>query len=226
MVRNFKTRFLDESPEGLWVQLTPDAGEVLRQAAETDTTLAISFTNGTQRVSIATRIVQIDQAHQINAHTTMAAVLVERPQKVVALQRRNSYRVAVLTGSDLQVRIWSIAERAQLTDRPLVAQEVKVTPRDISMGGIGITLACTDATRRLVANQRLRVQITFLDQELLMEARLRTRPVPPGAAEMRAGIIFKKLEQDVVGRRNLATLTRIIGQLQREEIRRVKLGLA
>jgi hypothetical protein len=42
---------------------------------------------------------------------------------------------------------------------------------------------------------------------------------------VRTGIVFKPLDQDLEGRQTLAALTRIVGQLQRDEVRRHRLGI-
>ena len=42
----------------------------------------------------------------------------------------------------------------------------------------------------------------------------------------RAGIKFKPLDKDMEGRQALATLTRIIGELQRAELRQHRMGIA
>jgi hypothetical protein len=36
---------------------------------------------------------------------------------------------------------------------------------------------------------------------------------------------FKKLQNDLEGRQNVAALTQIVGELQRDEVRRIRLGL-
>ena len=50
-------------------------------------------------------------------------------------------------------------------------------------------------------------------------------PVEPAKEnQMRAGIQFKSLESNIDGRQTVAQLTRIVGELQREEIRRYRLA--
>jgi hypothetical protein len=43
---------------------------------------------------------------------------------------------------------------------------------------------------------------------------------------IRAGIQFSELQGDIQGRQMLAQLTKIVGELQREEIRRFRMGLS
>ena len=47
----------------------------------------------------------------------------------------------------------------------------------------------------------------------------------PKTDVVRAGIQFKALENSLEGRQTLNTLTRVIGELAREEVRRLRLGI-
>jgi hypothetical protein len=54
------------------------------------------------------------------------------------------------------------------------------------------------------------------------------KPMPAANSDpavIRTGIVFKPLEHDIEGRQTLAALTRIVGQLQRDEVRRHRLGI-
>ena len=86
----------------------------------------------------------------------------------------------------------------------------------------------SEASREDVAELvgRLRVELKFAEIEMLLEGRLRIGSKPEGAEATPGGIIFQKLETDVDGRRKLAAITRIVGQLHRAEVRRAHMGLA
>jgi hypothetical protein len=73
---------------------------------------------------------------------------------------------------------------------------------------------------------RLRIQLNYQDHDLLMEGRLREPQSTPQQDAIRSGIRFKLMQDDLEGRQTMATLTRIIGELQREELRRLRIGLA
>ena len=61
---------------------------------------------------------------------------------------------------------------------------------------------------------------------MILEGRMRNPFAPPDGDTIITGIQFKKLENDLEGRKVMSQLTRLLGELQREEIRRMRLGLA
>jgi hypothetical protein len=78
---------------------------------------------------------------------------------------------------------------------------------------------------RLTPDTRLRITVSFGQNECLLEGRVRhIRPTPDKS--LRVGVQFKKLEDDLDGRQTLSRLTSIVGELHREEVRRVRLGVA
>jgi hypothetical protein len=225
MMRHQKTRFLGDCEQGIWVEFEADAIPLLKELHGNGHPLALSFTIGTRRVSFATTVLQIEQNYRVNAQTTAQAILVDRPNGLKGAQRRASYRVRVSRDTELTSRFWVITEHAHLSDQPLASTEIKAELRDLSLGGMGLRILPNDVRPvSLVADQRLRVLLRYGQDELVLDARLRTAfkqdaPKP-------CGIVFKKLESDLEGRQKLGALTRIVGELQREEVRRMRLGLA
>jgi hypothetical protein len=106
------------------------------------------------------------------------------------------------------------------------AQELTCELRDISVGGMGLILHPRDGQPPAVAlDDRLRVELTFRESTLLIDGRLRYPASFPEPKPVRAGIQFKKLEDDLEGRQAADKLAKIVGHLQREEARRYRLGL-
>jgi hypothetical protein len=148
-----------------------------------------------------------------------------RPFK--SLQRRKAYRVRVAPDSDLQARAWIIPETAKLSEIPSGTREIKVELKDVSVGGLGVRL-CPKGNDplRLTSGQRLRVELIYGNERFLLDGTLRHPSNERSeASNAHAGIILTSMNADIVGRRRLTALTRIVGQLQREELRRAKLGL-
>lgn len=227
MIRHYKSRFVGESDEGLWIEVVHEAIPQIEDSIAKQGQMAVSFKNAELRMNFATTPIRLDKYFRINAMTTVEAVLVKRPTHVKGIQRRAAYRVRLLVDTPLSVRIWSIAEHVQLSDPPMAAQEIKVDLRDISIGGIGILIPpAAGISQWLVPAQRLRLQLRFQSLDILLEGRLRVGPKVASSGVTHAGVAFHKLEQDVDGRKKLAALTRIVGQLQREEVRRAQMGLA
>jgi hypothetical protein len=73
---------------------------------------------------------------------------------------------------------------------------------------------------------RLRIELSHGANKILLEGRMRHPVQPNKENSMRAGVQFKALEDNLGGRQVQAQLTRIVGELQREEVRRFRLGLS
>jgi c-di-GMP-binding flagellar brake protein YcgR len=149
------------------------------------------------------------------------------PAEVRVIQRRNKYRVKVPSGAELSVRTWRIPEHACLADHPMHAQEVPCELRDLSVGGMGVNFKGRDGDpARISMEDRLRIQFSHGENKILLEGRMRHPAGRLKQTSVRAGVQFKALEDDLDGRHILAQLTRIVGELHRDEVRRFRLGLS
>jgi len=225
MLRHHKSRFLLETPEGLWVESAPEDRALVEELVQNQFAVGVSFKTGQRMVTFRANALKRDPAFRINADTVVEALLIKPPAHVDATQRRSNYRVPVPKDGDLLVKIWRIPEHVYLKDRPMAAQQLMCEVLDISSGGLGIRLLAngTDPIRAS-QDERLRVQLDYQREQVVVEARLRLPIDPKGKTRCRAGVAFKKLESDMEGRRSLAILTRIVGDLQRDQVRRVRLG--
>lgn len=227
MLRHHKSRFLDETSEGLWVESVPAEQILLESLVTTSQPCGISFKSGDQKVSFAAKVLRMDGAYRVNAETALPAILLERPAEVKAVQRRNNYRVRVREDSDLRVQVWRIPEHVRLKDKPPRAAELAVTLRDVSTGGIGMNVMAKDGEPpKVLADERVRVLLKLGDgDELLVEGRMRPPRDATNKDMIQTGVQFKKLEDGLEGRQILSELTKIIGALQMEEVRRRRMGL-
>ncbi|HWB53908.1 MAG TPA: PilZ domain-containing protein, partial [Tepidisphaeraceae bacterium] len=156
---------------------------------------------------------------------TVEAVLTQFPVEVKSIQRRSNYRVAIPEESDLRVRVWRLGPGVPVRDRPMAKQEVKAKLRDISLGGVGVVLEGEgDEPPKISEEDRLRISLKSGEHELILEGRMRY-PNKLNGTTFRAGIQFKSLDKDLDGRQTLATLTRIVGELTRAELRRMRIGM-
>jgi c-di-GMP-binding flagellar brake protein YcgR len=227
MLRHYKSRLLAEHEGGILVESPGGESALIQELIEKRTPCGISFRGGTSKVMFASPILRPEIGWRINADTVVDAVLLEFPTQIKALQRRANYRVDIPLDADLSLRVWRIAERAYIKEQPMAAQEIKAKIRDLSTGGVGVTLFGKDNQKPLVSTaDRLRVMLRYGEQSLIVEGRMRSPTGESGANTIVTGIQFKKLENDLEGRRVLTQLTRIVGELQREETRRIRLGLA
>ena len=226
MLRHHKSRFLSESAAGFWVESAPEDAALIDSLIASQQPAGISFKNGPLKVVFAAPILKRQQGHRINATTEVEGLLFSFPSEIKAIQRRNNYRVRIPTGAELSVRCWRIPEQANLADRPQAVQELPCELRDISIGGVGLTFKNKKGEPVKVSTEdRLRIELSTTTGQILVEGRMR-HPVEPAKADVvRAGVQFKALENNLDGRQTLALLTRIVGELQREEVRRFRLGL-
>lgn len=226
MLRHNKSRFLGECEEGFWVESIPAEAVLIDALVASQQPAGISFKSGVNKVIFTTPLIRRQEKFQVNATTVLEAILLKEPGEVKAIQRRSNYRVAVPKDAEVLVRLWRIPERAVLRDRPMAAQELQVQIRNLSLGGMGCTIFGKDGNPPIISNvDRLRIQITAKNHSMLIEGRMKYPAERPKTDVVRAGLQFKALENSIEGRQTLATLTRIVGELAREEVRRLRLGI-
>jgi c-di-GMP-binding flagellar brake protein YcgR len=221
MVRHHKTRFLGESPEGFWVESATDDGPLLNALMAEQAPVGIAFKSGQTSVSFMTPIRTRRADYPVNDHVAVEALLLPFPNTLRPEQRRQAYRVVLPTDHDVKLRLWRMSERAALEDRPMMAQEVPCRLADISVSGLRALCKAGTEERplRIATEERLRILLGWRGEELLTEGRvMHVRSLDDGGAT--AGVHFKKLEQDLVGRQTLSKLTKLVGELQRAEIKR------
>lgn len=228
MLRHHKSRLLTESEGGILMEAPPNEPALINALLSSKEPCGVSFRNGSYKVMFIAPLLELLQGWQINAQTKVDAVVLEFPKSVKALQRRANYRVEVPSDFEMSVRIWRISDRAYLKDQPMAAQEVKAQVRDISIGGLGVRLFGKDDNLPTISSEdRLRILLKCGDQMMVMEGRMRAGTMRPQQGNaLITGIQFKKLQNDLEGRQITTQLTRIVGELQRAEARRMRLGLA
>jgi c-di-GMP-binding flagellar brake protein YcgR len=227
MFRHHKSRFLNETAEGVWLESIPGERLLIEGLITDGQPCGISFKSADQRVSFTAKVLKIDPQYRINDSTSVPAVLIGKPANVKAVQRRNNYRVKVTADSTLSMRLWRIAENFYLTNKPPRAAELAISLRDISVGGAGLILLPQDGQPpKILAGERVRVAIKQGENdEFIIEGRMRT--IRPGENQtVYTGVQFTKLQDGVEGRQFLSELTKIVGALQLEEVRRRRLGLS
>jgi c-di-GMP-binding flagellar brake protein YcgR len=209
----------------VWIESAPSDASLIEQLLEQKTAVGISFKSAPSKASFAVPILRREPSYQVNASSIVEALLLQTPTKIKPVQRRSHYRVRVPEGAPLSVRVWRIAEHVPMRDRPLASQLIDIDMRDLSIGGMGIAVHPDPAGQKLQPGQRLRVEVKWEEIELILEGVLRIVAGDAAAGAIRGGIQFKKLENDLAGRQAMAALTRIVGEFQREEVRRSRLGL-
>lgn len=232
-LRHHKSRFLADAGDGFWVESIPAESELLHDLINRQEPAGISFRRGQTKVVFATHIQHCKTDYVVTGGengdaASVEALLLRFPDVVKAVQRRKTFRVPVASTADLQLKLWTMPESAGLRDKPSAARELVCEARDISVAGLGVTIKGSGGKPPNVAiGERLRIQLTMRDLVVVLEGRLRH---PPKAAKdngsaFRAGIQFRVLGESREDRQASADLNRIVSELQREAIRRHKLGL-
>jgi c-di-GMP-binding flagellar brake protein YcgR len=228
-LRHLKSRFLADAGDGFWVQSVPDERIVVQQLIATRQPAGVTFRNGENKVIFAAEIQHLEEHYERSAPVDdpsagpVEALLMKFPDAVQSVQRRRSFRIPIGDYCDLQVKAWAIGEQASLRDRPPAAREIDCVARDLSVGGIGLTVRA--AGKALSTGDRVRIQLTLHDTVALLEGRVRYPPRATTDRSFRAGVQFKPLSDGRDDRVAGSMLNKIVNELQRELIRRKKLGI-
>jgi c-di-GMP-binding flagellar brake protein YcgR len=222
MFRHYKTRFLHNCPEGIWIDGVTKEHLLIDSLIESGQPTGISFRSGPQKVNFAVPILKRDPQHQVNATTTVQALLIARPQDVKAIQRRTHYRAPVHEVDQITIELWRVNEQDAI-DKPMPkAAQVKATIHNLSVGGMGVLLTTDGTGPKLVAGQKLRILLCKAGEDkILVEGRC-TSPRTNDSGRVEAGIQFIGLQDRHEGRQVLSSLTRLVGVLQREEVKRMR----
>jgi len=185
--------------------------------------IGVAFRSGPNKVLFTAPIKAYDPALSVNAKTKLEAILLATPAEIKTIQRRSNYRVGLTAESDLSARTWKIPEHAYLNDRPPSAQELRTELRDISLGGLGVVIRSRDGGElKIVPGQRIRIELKYSEVTLLLDGRVRQHTGSDDAEGIRTGIAFKALDNQLEGRQKLAQLARIVSDLQRDEVKRLR----
>jgi c-di-GMP-binding flagellar brake protein YcgR len=227
MLRHCKSRFLGEHDGGIVIQSAPGEKALLASLIQSAEPCGIAYKAGTNKVAFTSPILELLPQWQVNAEANVEALRLAFPTEIKSLQRRAYYRTKVPAEYGMKVRIWRIPEHHFLRDQPPFAQEIRCQIRDISVGGFGLCFLGNDGKPpKILPGERLRLEIKAGEHQLILEGRMREPKNSPTPDSITTGVTFKKLEDNLDGRQNLAALTRIVGELQREELRQLRLGMA
>jgi hypothetical protein len=225
-LHHHKTRLLAAQEEGFWIQSPADDRELIETLMASGQTIGLSLRADTIKIVAASMILQFRAGGRSTSGSGAAtpdALFLAWPSQVIAIQRRADFRVTVYPGTGVTARAWRIDNYHYLPERPPTAALLDITLRNLSLGGIGVLYAPQRDGAALEPDQRLRVVINHPGGELLIDGRVKhVRPTIDD--ELNLGIQFKKLEDEIEGRQTRAALTHIIGQLQRDEIRRARMA--
>jgi hypothetical protein len=105
----------------------------------------------------------------------------------------------------------------------MASQEIGVRLQNMSVIGLGCVCkpGRDGKIARICGSERLRILLSWGEEELLTEGRaVHSHPLASHADELVLGLQFKKLEKQIEGRQALSKLNELMGNLQRDEVKR------
>jgi c-di-GMP-binding flagellar brake protein YcgR len=226
MLRHHKSRFLADAEDGFWIESAPAEASLIDELITSRQPCGISFKSGPTKVVFGSPVCARQTEYRVNAETIVEALLMLYPDTIKAVQRRNTYRVSVPADAEVTVKVWRMPPRAFLHDRPMAAQAIATSVRDLSVGGMGVTFAGEGKEfPKVSVDDRLRIEIAHNGESFLVEGFMKHPVGKITTPTVRAGIQFKDLGTQIEGRQTISQLTRIVGELQRAEARRYRLGI-
>ncbi len=227
MLRHQKARFLAVADDGFWMECSPDDRALIDELIKEKKPAGISFKTAEVKSVFTSVLLERKDDYPVNAETTVCAVRVQLPTSIKQMQRRTNYRVRVPVEAEIRLEVWRIAPRIPVRDKPAASARIETKLLDISTGGVGVLfVGVNGVSPKVCCEDRLRVAITTGEVELILEGTMR-QPLPGSEPmKIRTGIAFKGLDNSLDGRHAMAKLTKIVGELQRQEARRARLGVA
>ena len=128
LARHYKSRFLGESAEGIWVESVEQEISLIRELIGSRQPGGVAFRSGPQKVVFAAELSRHSPDYTLSEGIKVAALLILRPTEIKAVQRRSTYRVGIHETSGLSVRVWRLPEHAYLPSRPSVCSELTTEP--------------------------------------------------------------------------------------------------
>jgi hypothetical protein len=229
LLRHHKSRFLAQTEEGFWIESIPSEKPLISELIESGRAAGLAFRSGPNRVMFASPLKREDENYSVSGTISVRALLIAAPDpsEIKVMQRRSSYRVALKPEMGLTARLWRMPKRGNVEDKPLRTAELLVDMNDFSVGGLGVIIRPDEkGSVKVSTEDRLRIEITFGEVVMVLEGRMREPGGGPTPAQgIRTGIQFKIMQDELDGRKLLSRLNSILGELQREEIRRFRMGL-
>jgi c-di-GMP-binding flagellar brake protein YcgR len=226
-LRHHKSRLLGRRDDGFLVQSVSGYDDLIAELIAQQQSLGLSFRGDQVKIVCAAIPKAIETFTRPNEPDPIKALLLDFPARMQAVQRRGSHRVRIGQHDEVSLRIWRLMPKAYLRDRPSPEQEIAAEMRDISTGGLGVILRGVEGEPpKIDPADRLRIELHHLDVTLLLEGHLRGAGKFLQPDTLQSGIQFRLQSNQIADRQKVAQLTRIIGKLQREEIRRIRLGLS
>ena len=218
-VHHSTSRFLGRQTSGIWIEMPPLETALIDRLIQRRDEIAVAYKSAEANHRFIALAVLHDQAAVTGHEPSQDGLLLQRQEDQPDAHRRRDFRVTT-KGSTLSAKVWRIADHVYFRDRPHASQQLKVRLLDLSTSGVGMII---DAPAEPIAvGQRLRMEMTCDGTDELLDGVIRHISPRKKGQNLRIGVEFKKLENDVIWRQSISALTKIIGDIQRAEVRRAR----
>lgn len=220
---HFKSRFLQISQEGIWIDSVPAEKALLAKLAADRSGVAVAFKSGAVNYLFSAPLASASERIQLNAETmSVPALRLELPRELKTIQRRAAYRTRVRP-EDLSFAAWRIGPEADLAAKPVASQQLNVEPLDVSLGGMGVLLRPIWGEAPVVTpGERIRAELISSEGTFLLEGRLRGGRSSKDAGGLIAGIQWVLPQDNLKAAQLTGHLEKLVNRLQRQELRRGK----
>ena len=199
-----------------------DAVDALIRSAQP---VLIAFRSDTQRAEFSAVILERRRGYRLNGDALIEVIRVAWPKALRVVQRRNNYRVSVTPDSGVNIEAWRVSDQHDIKSTPPSTQQVHIDVRDLSIGGLGgIWRRKPTDPSTLASDQRFILRMTHEKDSLVIEARLQFIGTVPDPDLRRVGLKFDLKPNQINDRLAVGTLTKLMGELQRAELRRKKMA--
>lgn len=217
-----RSSVLRSDEAGIWVTLASGDLPLLESLIVGEVPVHVTIRSQEEDFLFHTFAISVDPSFLGTDKRVAPALLLKMPDKIVNSTRRKTFRMPISREEGMSVRIWRINEYVLLRDRPLPSQEMPCEPKDLGEGGMcAVLFPNSEEALNLKFNQRFRVELKYGRHEMLFEARLRhpeqTRRDDESAT---CGFEFIHTERDVECRRHRQKLQVVLGEVQRNAVKR------
>lgn len=224
VVKPYRSRLLQITDEGIYLESVAGQADAIDALIEAKRPVLVAFRSDVRRVEFTGPILKRLRGHRLNASTLIEALIIQRPEKVTAVQRRSDYRVSVPADSEISFQFHRITEQADLVEKPMSTAAMTIDVRDFSAGGCGGTWKRRKDEPKLAPDQRLRVEIDSVIGKLILDARVRFSAELNEPELVRLGLQFSLNANSIPDRQKMLQINKLMGELQRMELRRKRLA--
>jgi c-di-GMP-binding flagellar brake protein YcgR len=222
--KHFCSRFVRCIDDRILLESIPGQTELLDAMIRSGARVTVVFRTGQQRVEFHTKLLERQRGIRLNADTVIEAIHLTWPEQIKAVQRRANYRVSVTADSEITFKCWRASDQDDLSKLPSATALLVIDVRNLSAGGFGgVWKRRRDDPPTLATSQRFRIDAGTPAGNVVLDGRLRFLERIGDGDMQRIGIQFA-YSASLQDRQKLAMLNKLIGELQRQELRRLKLA--